>query len=132
MLRISSRIFFVLAAFTTIWCVASVAAHSSRARAIPQKAETGETIACRALEVHSTANLVLVIFHQRDTRDRDALGKFLLAHSDAAAQFQSADNAWHDATVFRIKSCFGRGLLVFPAGAVEITEKDTFALKGAP
>jgi hypothetical protein len=131
MLGISPRILFVLAAITMISCGASLAAHSSSARAT-QQAATGETIACRALEVHSSQNFVIVFFHQRDASDRDALGEFLRAHSDAVAQFQSAEGTWHDATVFRIKSCFGRGMLVFSAGAAKINEKDTFALRAAP
>jgi hypothetical protein len=126
----SSRIIVNLAAIAVFMACASLTARHSFAHAISQAGSSG-AIACRVLEIHETANSVLVIFHQRDVQDRDALGKFLQAHTDGAAQFQSMDGAWHDATVFRIKSCFGRGLLVFPAGAAKINDKDTFALRAA-
>lgn len=95
------------------------------------QAPLSETIACRVLESHTDAQLRVsaVIFHQRDQSDRGRLGSFLRAHSGEAVQFQSADGKWHDATVVRLKSCFGRGVLLFPAGAAQLAEKDEFDLR---
>ena len=125
-----SRVFVSLAALAAISGSMALAAHNSTARVIPGTSP-GEAIACRVLEIHAGASVVLVIFHQRDAQRRDALAEFLQAHADKAVQFQTADGTWHDATVFRLKSCFGRGLLVIPAAAARLNEKDTFALRAA-
>jgi len=121
-----SAIFVAAAAAISAFIV--LAARVLPARATPQAAPS-ETIACRILEVHAATNFSVVIFHQRDKQDREKLADFLQTHSDAAVQFQKADGAWHDATLIRLKSCFGRGLLAFPAGAATLAEKDAFTLR---
>jgi hypothetical protein len=46
-----------------------------------------------------------------------------------SVEFQTADGAWHPATAFRLKNCFGRGLLIFPAGSAQLEEKAEFLLR---
>jgi len=96
----------------------------------PPHAPSASTIACRVLEVHTEATLgvTVVVFHHRDDVDRDRLGALLRAHDGATTRFQASDGAAHPATVMRLKSCFGRGLLLFPAGAARLAEKDEFLL----
>jgi hypothetical protein len=96
----------------------------------PSQAASAPAIACRALEVHTEATLgvTVVVFHHRDDADRDRLGALLRGHDGALIQFKTSDGASHPATVMRLKSCFGRGLLVFRAGATRLAEKDEFLL----
>jgi hypothetical protein len=102
------------------------------AQAGPSPEEASEqVVACRVLEVHSSPQLrvTVVIFHQRDAKDRERLGELLRQHPEAAVEIQTAGGSWHPATVARVKSCFGRGMLLLPLGAVSLTEKDEFLLK---
>jgi len=90
-----------------------------------------ETIACRVLEAHTSEQqrVAVVIFHQRNTRDRAQLGTLLRKRSGVSVEFQTTDGKWHTGTVLRLKSCFGRGLLLFPAGTAEVAEQSEFLLK---
>jgi hypothetical protein len=94
-------------------------------------AQPANTIACRVMEAHTSAELrvVTVVFHQKDKSDGPRLGVLLGRHSRASVEFQTADGAWHRAQVFRLKSCFGRGLLVFAAGEAQLAERKDFGLK---
>lgn len=87
-------------------------------------------IPCRALEVHTDAKLgvTIVVFHQRDDGDRDRVGALLRSHDGEAIEFRTGDGASHSATLMRLKSCFGRGLLLIGAGAPRVAEKDEFLL----
>jgi hypothetical protein len=89
------------------------------------------SVACRALEVHTDTALgvTLVVFHQRDDDDRGRVGALLREHDGAAVEFRTSDGATHPATVMRLKSCFGRGLLLYRAGAARLAEKDDFLLR---
>ena len=71
----------------------------------------------------------VVMFHQRDKADGPRLGELLLAHSGEEVQFETRDGRRHRATVARMKSCFGRGLLIFAARAARLVEKEDFVLR---
>ncbi len=88
-------------------------------------------VACRVLEAHTSPQfrLTVVVFHHRDEKERGRLGTLLRERSGATVEFQAADGAWHSATVLRLKSCFGRGLLLFPAGTAQLTDRDELVLK---
>jgi hypothetical protein len=106
--------------------------HVLAAWAGPSPEEASEqVVACRVLEAHTIEQLrvTAVIFHQRDAKDRDRLSELLRRHAEAPVEVQTAGGAWNRATVARLKSCFGRGLLLLPLGAVFLTEKDEFLLK---
>lgn len=88
------------------------------------------SVVCRVLETHAagTPSVAAVIFHQRDKQDQQRLGDLLKQHSGAAVQIQVGhDGLPQNATVFRIKSCFGRGLLLMPAG-VAPRDGETFTI----
>ncbi len=97
-------------------------------------AASEQVVACRVLEVETSPQnaLTLVVFHHRDAQERELLGTLLRERSGTSVHFQTADGAWHKATVLRLKSCFGRGLLLFSAGAPHLTERDNFLLKFPP
>jgi hypothetical protein len=95
----------------------------------PATAESG-TIACRALEAHTDDNLkiTVVVFHQRDEALRPQLATLLRGHSGEMVEVQATDGAWRRARMVRLKSCFGRGLLLLPAPA-PFPDRAEFALR---
>jgi hypothetical protein len=98
---------------------------------LAQKETSVGTVECRVMEVFVADRLgaTAVIFHQRDKADGPRLGELLLAHSGAEVEFQTRDGRWHRATVGRMKSCFGRGLLLFAAGEANLAENDEFVMR---
>jgi hypothetical protein len=53
----------------------------------------------------------------------------LLPQRGARAEFETSDGRAHPATLFRLGTCFGRGLLVFPAGSAQLSKGEQFWLK---
>ena len=92
------------------------------------------TVECRVLEAHASDQPAasVVVFHQRDKQDQARLASLLREHSETSVEFQPADGNWHKATVFRLKSCFGRGLLLIPEGTAQLKDGDGFLLKFPP
>ena len=70
-----------------------------------------------------------VIFHQSDKADGPRLGELLLAHSGEDVVFETRDGHAHSATVARVKSCFGRGLLLFATRDAQLAADDDFVLR---
>ncbi len=103
-----------------------IARTNSRSSPLPEN-----VVACRVLEAHTSQQLrlTLVVFHHRDEKERGRLGTLLRERSGATVEFQAADGAWHSATVLRLKSCFGRGLLLFPVGTAQLADRDELVLK---
>ena len=103
-------------------------------RRTPQSApDNGAGVACRAMEVHtdSTNHMTVVVFHQADEASVDAFRTLLHAHSGDAVEVNvdaAASGTWRG-TVFRLKSCFGRGLLLFPASAPPLKQGTRFLLR---
>lgn len=97
----------------------------------PNSVAASNVVACSVLEVHSLAQpaVTVVVFHQRDKADKERLGNLLKRPSDSSAEFQTTDGTWHAAAVARLKSCFGRGLLIFPAGSAHLAGRDNFLLR---
>lgn len=89
-----------------------------------------ETISCRALEVHTddTLRVNVIVFHQRDEGQRSQLTELLREHSGAMVEIQTAAGTWRSARMVRLKSCFGRGLLILPAPA-PVSERAGFILR---
>ncbi len=88
------------------------------------------TIACRALEVHTDAELkvAVIVFHQRDQAQSSELAQFLRDHSGQMVEIREGDGPWHAARMERLKSCFGRGMLMLPAPS-PIAEHSQFLLR---
>ncbi len=114
-----------------------ISAAGPAGRAAPAKtspaASAVTTVACRAMEVLTDGahRTTVIVFHQRDDASRAALAELLRAYSGDAVEIQAGDDhSWQRATVFRLKSCFGRGLLLVPSGAAQqLKEGDEFHLK---
>src|SRR5581483_8503337 len=88
-------------------------------------------IRCRAMEVFTARQLgtTAVIFHQRDKADAPRLSGLLKAHSGREVELETRDGRTHRATVMRMKTCFGRGMLLFPSGEAGLGENDDFMLR---
>ena len=99
--------------------------------AVAQKQAGEGTIECRAMEVFQAERLgaTAVIFHQSDKADGPRLGELLLARSGEDVEFETHDGHAHRATVARVKSCFGRGLLLFATSDAQLAAGDDFVLR---
>jgi hypothetical protein len=88
-------------------------------------------IACRILEVHANKEpgVVLVIFHQRDKKDQPRFAALLKQSTGGAIQIRPTGAQWQSAQVVRLKSCFGRGLLILPAGTTPLKERADLLVK---
>ena len=91
-------------------------------------------IACRVLEAHASAHpaVAVVVFHQRDQADQARMAEMLRQRSGGVVEVQTSDGEWTSATVVRLKSCFGRGLLIMSADAPQMKDGATFLLRLAP
>jgi hypothetical protein len=105
-------------------------AHTAQQAAAPTR-QSG-SIACRVMERHADKerSTVLILFHQRDKPDQPKLKEFLLQHDGGTIQIQIGSGEWQKATVWRIRNCFGRGLLVLPDTAAP-KEHATFTIRTA-
>jgi hypothetical protein len=89
------------------------------------------TITCSVLEAHMNPDLGIsaAVFHQRNKDEAARFSVLLKEHTDASVEFQTNDGAWHKGWVARLKSSFGRGLLLFASSSAQLKEKDIFVLK---
>jgi len=85
------------------------------------------------MEVFTAANqgVSAIIFHQRDKADGLKLGELLRSYSGHDLEFETKDGRKHQATIYRVKSCFGRGLMIIAADDVHLEPQDEFALRFA-
>jgi len=95
--------------------------------------QNARVVACRVREAHTSRvpALGLLIFSQRDKEDAVRLSS-LLRHAEdgSSVEIQSGEGgSWQLAQIFRLRSCFGRGLLLVPPGASEPAEGTTFLLR---
>lgn len=121
---------FVLAALLLLLVSAVIA--QTGGPSPPQAPGLAErSVACRVMEVFRAERLGVsaVIFHQRDRADGPRLGELLQAYSGQEMEFETRDGQRHRATVVRMKSCFGRGLLFFAADEAKLGEKEEFVLR---
>ncbi len=125
--RLGTRL--ALAATAALLGIPFVSFNSGAAPA--PRPQAANVLACRVMEAHASAELhvTTVVFHQKDKNDGPRLGALLGKYSGTPVEFQTTDGAWHRAQVFRLKSCFGRGLLVFAAAETQLAERRDFVLK---
>lgn len=92
---------------------------------------TDSTIECRVIEAHLGAHpaVLAVVFHQAEKADQPRLALLLLQHSGEEANVRIGADTHAAGTVFRLKSCFGRGLLLLPADTPPLKDRATFVLE---
>lgn len=93
-------------------------------------AESGP-ITCVVMESFDETKLGVAasIFHQRNKTDGPLLGSLLLAHTGQEMELRVTGGQAYRATVFRVKSAFGRGLVLLPTGKVKLHPGDEFTLR---
>jgi hypothetical protein len=103
---------------------------SAQAQTPGIKAENGP-ITCRVLESFEEGKLGVraIVFHQRDKADGPRLGLLLSLHSGKEMELETASGRRYRATIFRVKSCFGRGLALVPTSKLKLGEHDEFTLR---
>jgi hypothetical protein len=69
------------------------------------------------------------IFHQRNKTDGPLLGSLLLAHTGQEMELRVRSGQTYRATIFRVKSAFGRGLVLLPTNEVRLRAGDEFTLR---
>lgn len=118
---ISATIVFVLLT------VSARATHGQTAAVRPDK----NIVACRVLEMHASAQpaVIVALFHQRDKKDQPRLASLLKQADGSTVQIRVGKGDWQSVSVARLRNCFGRGLLMFPAGATKLKDKDEFLAK---
>jgi len=122
----------------TLRCVAALLvfgvcggiAQTERTSSVPPAASANQSIHCRAMEVFvaDEADATAVIFHQRDKAEGRMVGEFISAHSGERVEFETANGKRHPASMFRVKSCFGRGLLILSSREAKLSAHDEFVL----
>ena len=102
----------------------------AQAQATVTKAGDGP-ITCSVMEAFEEGRLGVraIVFHQRDKADGPRLGSLLLTHSGEEMELEASGGRHYRATVFRVKSCFGRGLVLLPTANLKLGEKDEFTLR---
>lgn len=90
-------------------------------------------INCHALETHTNVQpaVTIVVFNQKNRDDHVRLSD-LLKDQPGPVEIKTSDGKWHKATVARLKSCFGRGLLFLSGDIDEPKDKEDFLLRFPP
>ena len=124
------RLFATIALASTLLIPVSIPASGAVVQA-PGINAGNKPINCRVMEVFEEGKLGVrvIIFHQRDQADGPRLGALLLANSGKEMELEAAGGRRVRAAVFRVKSCFGRGLALIPAGQLKLSEHDEFTLR---
>ena len=122
--------FAIIALATVLVIPIPNASPGAQAQATMTKAGNGP-IVCSVMEAFEEGRLGVraIIFHQRDKEDGPRLGSLLLTHSGEEMELEAAGGRRLRATVFRVKSCFGRGLVMVPTAKLKLGEQDEFTLR---
>jgi hypothetical protein len=102
----------------------------SQGQAAETNVESGP-IVCKVIEVFEEPKLGVrvVLFHQRGKTDGPRLGSLLLEHSGKEVILETPGGGHFQPIVFRVKSCFGRGLMLIPAGRLKLEKNDQFTIR---
>jgi hypothetical protein len=123
--------FLLLATMAEARMVAQAGPAAGKAQEQPKASPAGETVTCRVLDTWAVEKMgvALALFHQSDKADATKLAELLRHRDGARVEFQTPDGCWHEARVLRLKACFGRGLLVFPAASAALAPREKFRLR---
>ena len=95
--------------------------------------QSPRVVACRVKETHASRDpaVGLVVFGQRDKADSERFHALLRrAQEGGPVEFQASEGAtWQQARIVRLRSCFGRGLLILAGGAAAPAEGSTLLVR---
>ncbi|MGH9737382.1 MAG: hypothetical protein ACRD4X_02205 [Candidatus Acidiferrales bacterium] len=117
-------------AFALAFAVPSLAANQTSSH--PNAAPESNIVQCRVVEAHASAvpAALFVIFRQQQKQDQPRLAALVKENSGADAEVQIG-GAWSKVELFRLRTCFGRGMLIFPSGSASVKDGDTFRIRFA-
>ena len=123
--------FIAIIALTAVLLIPLHNLSSGGSAQAPVTKADNEPVVCSVMEVFEDGKLGVraVIFHQRDKADGPRLGALLLAHAGEEMELQAPGGPRYRATVFRVKSAFGRGLVMTPVGRFKLAAQDQFSLR---
>lgn len=121
------------ARFAVFACALGIATVPLTARQVATRANIpadSGVIECHVLEAHASPApaAVVVIFHQQQKQDQPRLAALIKQNSGSAADIQIGGAAWTKITIFRLRTCFGRGMFVLPP-EVNLKDGDTFRIR---
>ena len=70
---------------------------------------------------------VAILVHHSDSKSRDQFARWLQSNPKTTVQVQTNDGFVTPATVFRVRMCFGRGLILL-SKPVQIRERDLLTI----
>ena len=89
---------------------------------------TGESIHVAVLEVFAVNGITkAALVHHAKPEQRDSLSEWLRAHPHSSVRLNSKSGQETTATCFRVRLCFGRGLLLLDR-QLSLREGDTLTL----
>jgi hypothetical protein len=111
---------------------ASSAASNAKPPATGQPAP--RYVNCHALEAHANAQpaVTIVVFTQRDKPDHARLSDLIKENDGGGVELRTSDGKWHKATLVRLRTCFGRGMLFLAGDAGEPKDRENFLLRFPP
>jgi hypothetical protein len=89
---------------------------------------------CHALEAHANPqpSVTIVVFTQRDKPDHARLSDLIKENDGGGVELRTSDGKWHKATLVRLRTCFGRGMLFIAGEADEPRDRENFLLRFPP
>ena len=68
-----------------------------------------------------------VLVHHADPATRDAFGDWMRSHLKSAVRVRTREGKEENAIIFRVRTCFGRGLILFDR-PMQIHERDVLTI----
>jgi hypothetical protein len=68
-----------------------------------------------------------VLVHHAEPAARDQFARWLQTHPKSAVRIRQKDGTEMSASMFRVRMCFGRGLILF-GGQVQIRERELLSV----
>ena len=86
------------------------------------------TVSVAVLEVFDNGKAgIAALVHHANPAARDAFAKWLQSHPNSAVRVRSTTGEEAPGTVFRVRMCFGRGLILFEI-PMHIRERDVLTI----
>jgi len=92
------------------------------------EAEVMESSAGVGVPGIGSAQVRSAVLHHKHERDQAAFSEWLRGHQSGVVSFVASDGSAHQASLHRLKHCFGRGLLLY-TDVVSLPEKAVIRLE---
>lgn len=124
---------YLKARLAVVVCTVAFAVPSFARQAFSHATATTEpaVVECTVLEAHASAApaVLVVIFHQEQKKDQPRLAALIKVNSGSDADIQIGSAPWTRATIFRLRTCFGRGMMVLSPRGTELKDGETFRIR---